>query len=297
MNINQSTFGKGTLSIKEVNQDSVVAINIPDVCNIIAVADGLGSFHKSEFASKFVCENLVDVIRKQNNLEQVLLENVFEEITLNLREKITEELGNNDDLPEKSFGTTLLCCIETEDEFLIGYVGNGGIFHLRGNFNSFPDRFYLPWNSVNLLNPHSIEQSGKNAMYKLIEPNYKIEQIIPSVIRVHKDKLYFGDIIMLCSDGVYSYDEVQMGKDPNGKIWVSGEETMEKFYKHLNRYFSNEEYTNEALDAIIGEYLDDLKNNDLIHDDTSLALVVTSKAKDFQHGKKAKKENGKDQRN
>lgn len=293
MNINQSIIGKGTLSIKEVNQDSVAAVNLPSICNIIAVADGLGSFYKSEFASKFVCENLVEVLGKQDMLEQLLLENVFKEITLNLREKIEEELGD-EDLSEKSFGTTLLCCIETEDEFLIGYVGNGGIFHLRGNFNSFPDRFYLPWNSVNLLNPHSIEQSGKNAMYKLIEPNYKPEQIIPSVVKIRKDKLHFGDIILLCSDGVYSYDEVQMGKDPNGKIWISGEETMEKFYKYLNRYFSNEEYTNEALDSIIGEYLDDLKNNYLIHDDTSLALVVTSKAKDFQHGKKTKKENGKD---
>jgi serine/threonine protein phosphatase PrpC len=293
MNINQSIIGKGTLSIKEVNQDSVAAVNLPNKCNIIAVADGLGSFYKSEFASRFVCENLVKILEKQDNLEELLFENIFEEITFNLKEKVAEDLGD-EDLPEKSFGTTLLCCIETEDEFHIGYVGNGGIFHLRGNFNSFPDRFYLPWNSINLLNPHSIEQSGKNAMYKLIEPNYRIGQIIPSVIKIRKDKLHFGDIILLCSDGVYSYDEVQIGKDPKGKIWISGEETMEKFYKHLNRYFSNEDYTNEALDTIINEYLEDLKSSDLIHDDTSLALVVTSKVQSFQLDKLAKKENGKD---
>lgn len=292
MNDNQSIIGKGTLSIKEVNQDSVSAVSLPKKCNIIAVADGLGSFYKSEYASRFVCENLVEVIEKQDNFEELLFENVFEEITLNLKNKVAEDFGSENS-HENSFGTTLLCCIESDDEFKIGYLGNGGIFHLRGNFNSFPDRFYLPWNSINLLNPHSIEQSGKNAMYKLIEPNYKNGQIIPSVIRIRKDKLHFGDIILLCSDGVYSYDEVQMGKDPKGKIWISGEETMEKFYKHLNCYFSNEEYTNEALDAIINEYLEDLKNSDLIHDDTSLALMISSKVQSFQLDKIAKMKNGK----
>lgn len=58
----------------------------------------------------------------------------------------------------------------------------------------------------------------------------------------------------------------------------------------ISQSLSLKEQTNEALDFIIGEYLDDLKNNYLIHDDTSLALVVTSKAKDFQHGKKQKGE-------
>lgn len=296
MNVNQSIIGKGTLSIKEVNQDYVAAVNLPNKCNIIAVADGLGSFYKSEYASRFACENLVNLIEDSDNIEELLFENVFEEITLNLKNKVSEDFGNEDS-HENSFGTTLLCCIETEDEFQIGYLGNGGIFHIRGNFNSFPDRFYLPWNSINLLNPHSIEQSGKNAMYKLIEPNYKSGQIIPSVIKIRKDKLHFGDIIMLCSDGVYSYDEVQMGKDPNGKIWISGEEAMEKFYKHLNRYFSNKEFTNEALDVIINEYLEDLKRSDLIHDDTSLALVVSGKAQGFQLDKIAEAENGKNTQN
>ncbi|SEQ89017.1 protein phosphatase 2C domain-containing protein [Neolewinella agarilytica] len=296
MNVNQSIIGKGTLSIKEVNQDFVAAANVPNKYNVIAVADGLGSFYNSEYASRFVCENLVNLIEDHDNMEELLFENLFEEITLNLKNKVAADFGS-DDSHKNCFGTTLLCCIETEDEFQIGYLGNGGIFHIRGNFNSFPGRFYLPWNSINLLNPHSIEQSGKNAMYKLIEPNYKIGQIIPSVIKIRKDKLHFGDIIMLCSDGVYSYDEVQMGKDPNGKIWISGEEAMEKFYKHLNRYFSNKEFTNEALDVVINEYLEDLKMSDLIHDDTSLALVVSGKVQSFQLDKIAKAENGKNTQN
>ena len=72
---------------------------------------------------------------------------------------------------------------------------------------------------------------------------------------------------------------------------------MEKFYKHLNRYFSNKEFTNEALDVIINEYLEELKRSDLIHDDTSLALVVSGKVQNFQLDKIAKAENGKNTQN
>lgn len=282
MGVRQSIFGKGTLSLKEVNQDSVVAISLPELnSNLIAVADGLGSFYQSEFASAFVCQNLIEVLKRQNNIDNLFLENVFEEITLNLKEKVQEKFEGRE-LSKNNFGTTLLCCIETANEFIIGYLGNGGIFHLRGNFNCFPERFYLPWNSINLLNPHSIEKSGKNALYKLIEPNYKAGQIVPSVIKIRKDQMHFGDIIMICSDGVYSYDEVQVGKDSNGKIWISGEETMERLYRHLKNFLSEADYTEELLNAMILKYLEELKTENLIHDDTSLALIITDKAQSFQ---------------
>lgn len=282
MNIENSLFGGNTFSLKDVNQDFCLTNNLVALkCNVIVVADGLGSFHHSEVASRFVCENTIEIISKWNEIQSLDLINVFEEVQINLKKKYEE------DFPEakrvkNAYGTTLICCIETLDEYIIGYVGNGGIFHIRGDFNTFPERFYLPWNAINLLNPHSKEEEGMNAMYKLISPNSTPEQVVPSIIRLSKDRLGCGDMIMLCSDGIYSYDEVKMGKDPNGKIWISGETSMEMFYKHLKLFFKNQTFDKTNLQDTITNYLAELKIEKLIDDDVSLALLISSNALNFQ---------------
>lgn len=277
MDIKKSIIGCDTLSLKDINEDAVVAKYVEKFdCNVIAVADGLGSFQKSDLASKFVCENLVDIIER-DGIKALSLDKVFEEITSNLKEHSKKVIENEDQQLESFMGTTLICCIETIEEFLIGYVGNGGIFHLRGDFNIFPKRYHLPWNSINMLNPHSVVHKGKNALYKLISPNSTPPQFTPTILKLKKDTLYSGDIIMLCSDGIYSYDEVLIGKDAGGEIWISGEGSMELFYTHLRRFFSNEEWNNENLQACIGDYLNALGDENLIDDDISVAIIVSDR--------------------
>jgi two-component sensor histidine kinase len=63
-----------------------------------------------------------------------------------------------------AFGTTVLCAVETIDHIVVGYLGNGAIIHIRGNFTTFPPSQLLPWTAINYLNPHTISQGGKNTM-------------------------------------------------------------------------------------------------------------------------------------
>lgn len=282
MNIEDSLLVGGTISLKEINQDYFLKTEIVELkCNVLVVADGLGSFHYSEVASEFVCKKVVDVIEKLENIRDLDLVNIFEEVQIDLKKKYEEEIPEADRI-KNAYGTTLISCIETLDEFIIGYVGNGGIFHIRGDFNNFPERFYLPWNSINLLNPHSKEEEGKNAMYRFLSPNSHPEQIIPSVIRLSKDRFGSGDILMICTDGIYSYDEVKIGKDPNGKIWISGETAMELFYKHLKLFFMKEDFNDYNLNESIRDYLAELKSKNLIDDDATLSLLISSTALNYQ---------------
>ncbi len=334
MDINISLIGGGSISHKEVNQDYFLTENIPELgCNVLVVADGLGSYHKSEVASRFVCENFLQSLKNIEKIQDVNLVEVFKNLKNDLNKKYEEDF-DKDKRIDNAYGTTLICCIETITEFIIGYVGNGGVFHIKGDFNSFPNHFYLPWNSINLLNPHSIEQGGMNAMYKLLSPYSRPEQCIPTIIRLSKDEFGSGDIIMICSDGIYSYDEVQIGKDPNGKIWISGEVSIEKFYKHLSEFFKNKSQVNDSinnpidgliensandltnnpvngliensandsennqinssannmgndsisnfLNIMINNYLIDLKHNNLIDDDATIALLVSGNTLQFQ---------------
>lgn len=276
MELKNSLFAGGSISLKKTNQDSYFTKECLNLnCNILVVADGIGSFHQSEIASKFVSNNVIDIIERLDDVQKLNLIDVFKEVQLSLKEKYEKEF-KEEDRTEKAYGTTLICCVETVDEFIIGYVGNGAIFHIRGDFNTFPERFYLPWNSINLLNPHSKEEEGKNAMYRFIAPNCTSQQITPTIIRLSKDEYGSGDIIMLCTDGIYSYDEVKMGKDPNGEIWISGENSMELFYKHFKLFYQRKEFQSDSLKEMINNYLEDLKSNELIDDDATMAITISS---------------------
>jgi len=286
----KSIVGVATASLKDVNQDYCICKRFDKIgYTAVAVADGLGSYTNAEKAAGFVCKKLMSILDGYNLGQKFRLEHIFEEINHALRE--FAEKDSNGDFSALSYGTTLLCCLENQEEIMLGYVGNGGIFHIRGNFEVFPKTQYLPWNSVNLLNPHSIPENGRNALYKLLQPNKTTyEQSIPSIINLNKDEDLFGDIIVVCSDGIYSYDEVSIGKDAQGRIWVSGEESMSIFYNMLSQYVKKEKITNESLSSFLSDFLSELKVKKLVDDDVSIGVLFTNKAIEYLSKKRVNEE-------
>ncbi|MFY0602171.1 MAG: protein phosphatase 2C domain-containing protein [Cyclobacteriaceae bacterium] len=275
---NQALFAHGSYGSKNPCQDFSIAKYLPEKgWSIIAVADGLGSSFRSDEASRFVCENLIEVLAT-SEAELPDLAESFELVRLNMIEEFEESIKDKEDT--NALATTLICCVETPDEFFIGYAGNGGAFHIRSDFNKFPKQFFLPWNSVNLLNPHTVELNGKEALYKLVSPFCSSLESTPTVIRLSKDSLKFGEFIMLCTDGIYSYDHVQIGKDPNGKIWISGEESMEMFYDVIREFLNQGNLSSEVLGEALDSYLKDIEKRGLLTDDVSVAVIVSKTAKE-----------------
>jgi hypothetical protein len=178
-------------------------------------------------------------------------------------------------------GTTLLCALELENEFLIAYSGNGSIWHTKGSFNKFSPNRYLPWNSINLLNPHCSEEDGKAALYRYI--SVSDAQYLPTVIRLSKNLFTPGDIIIVTSDGVYSSDQVQIGKDESETVWIRSEESMPILYSELSDFLKKnpKETKNEDLEFALNVFLENLKTKNYMHDDTTLGVIITEKAIDF----------------
>src|SRR5262249_2604018 len=139
-----------------------------------------------------------------------------------------------------AYGTTVLCAFETPRSIMLAYLGNGAIFHIRGNFNTFPASQLLPWAAINYLNPHSLSQNGKNVLYKLLSPRGRDGEIIPTVLTLGKDQDVFGDIVLVCSDGIHSYDQTAIGTDDEGRLWISGDETVRLFFESLKLFFEQE---------------------------------------------------------
>src|SRR5216684_3865592 len=233
----------GTTSLKMVNQDACkVAVNPRVPLAGVIVADGVGSHYGAEVASEVVAVSLAAQLQALGPGERVDMRRLFAAAHFRLQNQIEEQLETlPPDLDWKNaFGTTAICVAETAGELTFGYVGNGGIFHIRGNFNTFPPSQLLPWNAVNHLNPHSIPVHGKNVMYKLLSPKSTPEESTPSVVTVSKDDTPFGDIVLCCTDGVYSYDQTPIGRDDQKSIWISGEKSMALFYESLARFFEGE---------------------------------------------------------
>lgn len=290
-------MGCASATLKNINQDFFVATEIPNgEQKLMVIADGIGSFYKAEVASEFVCKFVNDRLMTTKVGEMPNFRCLFDEAQLALRQHIEDvyKLEMADVDTQKAFGTTIISCIETDNIIYLAYLGNGGIYHFRGNFNHFPassPQNSLPWCAINLLNPHSIWEKGKNAMYKFIAYEKKNYATIPSCISILKDNEYFGDIIVLCTDGVFSYDQVDVGAASDGNIWVSAEETIILLNHYLKLFFYQEEWTNETLTKSLEMYLEDLKGKKLMSDDCTISVLINAQALSFQKKQKNRKEN------
>jgi serine/threonine protein phosphatase PrpC len=269
------------------NQDyGVTAKNQAVPMSAMIIADGLGSFEYAELAAREV----VEFVRGQ--IENAVPEDapdpsvLFHHAKTHLVEfanQFSEEKKISLDRA-RSFGTTLIAGLETITHLTLGYAGNGGIWHLRGNFNHFHESKYLPWNAVNYLNPHSVQGSaGKEELYRLLSLADDTDEAVPSVFRMEKDESYFGDIILICTDGIYSSDQVPVGKAGDGSLWISAEKIMPLFYDHLNAYFAGPgEWTDQTLEKAMQEYLNTLKEQKLLEDDATLGVLITAKTLAYQ---------------
>jgi hypothetical protein len=182
---------------------------------------------------------------------------------------------------DAAFGTTALCAVDTPGEIRLGYVGNGAIFHVRANFNTFPSSQLLPWTAVNYLNPHSAPQQGKNVLYQIVAPR-ATGHVLPTVVTVGKDSERLGDIVMVCTDGIYSYDQTPMGRDGDGNIWISGEATMALFFEALSRFFAGGSHTDDDLRLALEDYLKEVETKGLATDDCTVGVIVTERALTYQ---------------
>jgi len=273
-----------TTSNKPLNQDAFAMTKKehPLLAGVV-VADGLGSHFGAEIAATVVARVISEELDVSASRQVPDMQRVFAKAWRSIGDHVD---AHSDGLPadldwQNAFGTTALCAVETIDALTMAYVGNGGIFHLRGNFNTFPKSQLLPWSALNYLNPHTIPRDGKNAMYKLVAPRSGPSEISPTVMTMSKDESYFGDIIVCCTDGIYSYDQVEIGLDDQRRVWISGEASVSRLFEALNGFFEGE-LTDEALAKCLNAYLANLKSSNLVTDDCTIGLLITQKALEYQ---------------
>lgn len=287
-----SIFASSSSSNKVINQDYHISFRHSSLdMNCIVVADGIGSHPRCELSSKYCTKKLAELLKNISNIRDIDFISLFSQIQSGLVKYVneTDEISI-EERNSSLLGTTLICLVETEDYYDIAYVGNGSIWQISANFNQFSENQYVPWNSINLLNPHTSEEEGKSVLYNFFSKENKT--ISPSCLRVSKDKFFCGEIIMIATDGVYTNDPIPAGKDDNDTIWIKADDNMLRLYTKLNNLFSTETLgiKNEDLLFFIEQYINSLKQDNMMFDDTTLGLIISEKALDYQN--KIAKKNG-----
>jgi serine/threonine protein phosphatase PrpC len=274
-----------TISNKELNQDAYRTFKSrTNRFQGVVIADGLGSFKYSEVASRFCCDFIGDQLSKTDDIDDIDFESLFEETQDQLKTHVEQnkgEYGEDVDL-SRCFATTLICVLETESQYHIAYVGNGAIWIISGAFNTFRKSRHLPWNISNLLIPHTLEENGKEALFGYISLTDN-SKITPTVLSLSKDKKIHGEAILICTDGISSNDQLQVGTDDNDKIWIEGESKIKKWLDDLSKIFTgNEEIESSDIQALLERYLNELKDNDELDDDSTCGLILSNRFLAYQ---------------
>ena len=268
---------------KQINQDYHAKIFNPHLNLLgVIVADGLGSHLYSDIGSKESVDFVKRYLEHIKDIKELNITAIFKAAKENLIQFAQRDSDINFETLDKdrSFGTTLILAFEYELEgkkvFKIAYVGNGAIWHIRGNFNRI-DSLALPYNALNYLNPHSLMIEGRETLYKLISISDDYYQAEPTIIELNVDS-EFGDIIMICTDGIYSYDQVKMGSR-DGLVWVC-DEKINDFFTKLNQFLQQNasEITQDNTQLFLEDYLKSVE----IDDDSTIGIIINNKAIAFQ---------------
>lgn len=266
---------------KGTNQDAFCKKYIQSAsATVIAVADGVGSSFRSEIGSTFVANRAVELIALaiEENPKEIDFDEIFNRVQSDFDKEIeTQFEGKMDTIPTEgiSFATTLIVGIDFPDRFIAAYVGNGSIIHLASKFVTFPKYICIPWNAINLLNPHTISKDGKEALYQVFYYKSPTALHAPSVIEVKKNKID-GEIFIITTDGVNSNDHDIAAMDEENNIWLPVSQQLMELYNHLMTYTtSSDDINSDTLQKSVESYLIKMKEESKLDDDTTLGVFIS----------------------
>lgn len=270
-----------TRSHKAVNQDAAAVAYHPHLPLAgVIVADGLGSHFGADEAACMAVMTAAESIVSVHDTDSRWMPSAFAAARLGIERLVCnrcERLPAALNLAE-AFGTTLLCGMDLPDRLVVGYVGNGAIIHLRGDFLAFPPTQLLPWNAVNYLNPHSRMVRGTNVLYKWLGPQTTAVQSSPTVLEIAKDNSFVGDLLLVCSDGISSLDQTPIGLDADKRMWIRADPSVGLLYGHLKEFIAHGALTSNALRDCLERYLLDLDAARLVGDDVTIGVIITAAA-------------------
>ena len=184
-------------NVRKENEDSFYIPNIEDEIKLFLVADGIGGQSHGKFASMMAIEEIIKFfIKSESNYKDYssLMENAIKfanSAVLDIANSRSEFSG---------MGTTLVSALINNNELLLSNAGDSRCYIIRKDIISqlTIDNSYVQY----LLQQGAIsaEEAYNHPQRNLITKAVGLEENID--IDVECIKLYSGDILLLCTDGL-----------------------------------------------------------------------------------------------
>lgn len=258
-------FSATSLGVRS-NQDRAEANE-----NGLIVCDGIGQYAESGNFAEFVVNSIHEQLSSEKHIS-----NFSSYIHL-----LSEKSKNL----KVEGGTTILVGNVKEDQQSVkmGYLGNGGIIHLKGNF--FTEKISdHPYIFSNLFLPH-VNKEG--ALTRHFSHNSGIAELKISEMELtlNSDE---GDILLFFTDGISSLEDQFIIKDEANRAWRNESVLIQEVLKELDislkrDIWNDPERIPENLNHLLKTILKDLNTTFSLEDDVSLGLIITDRV--FHHYK------------
>jgi len=192
--------------VRDNNEDSIACEVIGGVLCMI-IADGLGGQEKGEVASSIAVSMMLEILKENEDKLSAFDESAITEILETSYQKINNKILLRACYEKECIGmsTTLTCAILNEKRLIISHMGDCRAYLLHGSKleTLTIDHTY----AAELLKsgPADISDeelmSARNMLTKYLGENIFIT---PDIYRYN---VLYGDLILLCSDGLYAYIE------------------------------------------------------------------------------------------
>ena len=208
-----STLGLSTSRLTNEDNYGVKQQQLSDSKNLImgVVADGMGGMAQGELASEIAVKTLLEEPIYKDFEEEQSRANWF----IDLFQKANESISNI----VKDGGTTLSAVLATGDRLMVAHVGDSRIYLIRqGQIDQLSEDHSLVAMMVasgQITQEESLEHPDRNVLTKSLGSKPTLSDGYVQDLRRTKQELSMtledGDILLLCSDGVWdlvSTDEI-----------------------------------------------------------------------------------------
>lgn len=236
----------------------------------LVICDGIGSMQDSGIIAKEVVEAFIKQFYSEEPMED-------QEFINNVSQKVKGLLLTG--------GTTLIYCRKLSDQkFKVGYLGNGGMIHFRGDF-FFEKIGEAISHYSNLIIPH-VDRVGALTKHISSDSTEKSIQLSFIDLTLNSER---GDFLLFYSDGIGSLETQFVADMKDEGYWRIESDLIQDILLSLHQELIKPievDSRENQLSNLLATKCEEFKKLGRLEDDVSIGMVVTKQVFDYYHSKR-----------
>lgn len=198
--------GTNVGSVRRNNQDYYYTPKHGDKIKLAMVADGMGGYKGGDIASELCVNTIVRFINKKYNKKSDIEELLYESI--NIANVAVYDRANESEYL-KGMGTTLVIAAFSDDKAYVLNVGDSRAYLISSDYEArqITDDHTLVQEYINLGKITKEEAKTHNYRHVITRAIGTEKKVMIDMFKIDLKK---GEHILLCSDGMYEYINIDM---------------------------------------------------------------------------------------